>query len=67
VYIGKQKRLALIFFHAANKLPAHERMHLAVLVDRTVNFNKKVTLTQCLYVEVKIIIWGVSDHEIETP
>lgn len=39
--VGEKKRLALIFRNPADKLPAHQRMELSVLVDRTVDTNEQ--------------------------
>ncbi len=34
--VVEQERLAILFLHAANELPAHQRMQFAVLVDLAV-------------------------------
>ena len=35
--VGEQKRLAVLLLDAAAELPAHQRVHLGVLVDRTID------------------------------
>src|SRR5256885_13744843 len=39
--IGEEKRLALLFRHAADELPAHQRMKLGILVDRPVDADEQ--------------------------
>ena len=36
-HIGEQKRPPLILGEAALELPAHQRMQLSILVDRTID------------------------------
>ncbi len=43
-HVGEQEGLALRFIHAADELPAHQRMQFGVLVDRPVDGEQKVAL-----------------------
>ncbi len=40
-HVGEQERAPLLFRHAAEELPAHERMQLGILVDRPVDADKE--------------------------
>ena len=39
--MGEEEGLALIFGHAADELPAHQRLQLSVLVDGTVDAHQQ--------------------------
>ena len=44
--VGEEERLALGLVHAADELPAHQRMQLGILVDRPVDGQEKSRLPE---------------------
>ena len=54
--VGEQERLALCLVHAADELPAHQRMQLGILVDRPVDREQQAALTQRIEMLVQIAI-----------
>ena len=39
-HVSEEKRLAVLLLDAAAELPAHQRVHLGVLVDRTIDLDQ---------------------------
>ena len=52
--LREQERLAVLLCDAAAILPAHQRMHLGVLVDRLVHHDEELLARQCEHVLVQI-------------
>ena len=54
--IGKEKCLAFRLFHATLKLPADQRMHLTVFINRSIDFYKQITFTQDCNMLVEVVV-----------
>ena len=52
--VGEQERLAVLLLDAAAELPAHQRVHLGVLVDRAVDADEQAGLLQRADVVVQV-------------
>jgi hypothetical protein len=57
--VGEQERLAVLLLDAAAELPAHQRVHLGVLVDRAVDADQLAGLFEGTNVVVQIGIGGL--------
>ena len=55
----EQKRLALGLRNTAAELPAHQRMHLAVLVDRPLDADEQALFLQRRDVRVQVGVSGI--------
>src|SRR6185503_10018166 len=53
-HVLEQERLAILLRDAAAELPAHQRMHLGVLVDRAIDGHQQARLVERPEVVVKI-------------
>ena len=53
-HVGEQECLAVFFVDAASELPAHQRVHLGVLVDLALDLDQEAGLAQRLDVLVQI-------------
>ena len=54
VTFSNRNALALVFRNAAAELPAHQRVHLGVLVDRPLHAEEQTLLLQRRDVRVKV-------------
>ena len=52
--VGEQECLAVLLLDAAAELPAHQRVHLGVLVDRTVDRDQETRLVERAHVVVQV-------------
>ena len=52
--VGEQERLALGLVEPAEELPAHQRVHLRILVDRLVDPQQQPRLVEILDVLVQV-------------
>ena len=52
--VGEQERLAVLLGDAAAELPAHQRVHLGVLVDRTVDRDQQAGFVERAHVVVQV-------------
>ena len=55
--VGEQERLAVLLLDAAAELPAHQRVHLGVLVDRPIDADELAGFLQRADVVVQVGIW----------
>src|SRR6266404_4851464 len=53
-HVGEQECLAILLLDAAAELPAHQRVHFGVLVDRPVDGDEQAGLIECLDVIVQV-------------
>ena len=51
---GEQKRAPLVGGHAAEKLPAHQRVQLGILVDRTIDAQQETLLFKVAQMSLQI-------------
>ena len=54
--VGEQERLAVLLLDAAAELPAHQRVHLGVLVDRAIDGDEQPGLVERAQVVVQVRI-----------
>ena len=54
--VGEQEGLAVILVHAADELPAHQRMQFRIFVDRPVDGAQQAALVQRLQMLVQVAI-----------
>ena len=59
--VGEQERLAVLLLDAAAELPAHQRVHLGVFVDRAVDADELAGLLQRADVVVQVGVGGLAD------
>jgi hypothetical protein len=52
--IGEEESLALLFFNAADELPAHERMQFCILIHSAVDCHEQALLAQYLEMFVQV-------------
>ncbi len=60
--VGEQERLAVLLGDAAAELPAHQRMHLGVLVDRRIDAQQQPGLVETIEMVVQVGIAAITVH-----
>ncbi len=60
--VGEQEGLAVLLGDAAAELPAHQRMHLGVLVDRCIDAQQQPGLVETIEMVVQIGIAAITVH-----
>ncbi len=65
--VGEQERLAVALRDAAAELPAHQRMHLGVFVDRRIDAPQQAGLVETVDVVVQVGVAALGHQVVPAP